>query len=181
MGSATAPLAEFGAQAAVSPALPSIAAQAAPQAATQSASFFDQLTEPKTLLGIGQVGMGMLQGSAAEDMANNRLDRTDATDRYKTDMTYNAAMAGVANKSRELDIAEEKENDAQALIKRRYEDLNAPGGRRGGVEINADALPDDTVATPTSKRQVNRSVDKANVSKQVADILAPKKKPTGTV
>lgn len=177
IGATTGPLTQIGSQAAVTPpslAAPSIAAPAVPQVATQSASFFDQLTEPKTLLGIGQVGMGMLQGSAAEDMQNKQLNIQNDMDRYRTDKTYDIGMANVANNSRQLDQAQEKIDNDQALINRRYNDLNSPGGNRTGVSIDESKLP-------VTDRQENKSVKKANVSREVADILAPKKKSTGAV
>jgi len=170
IGGATGPLSEFAANTAVTPQLATPALQSAPQAVTQSASFFDQLLEPKTLLGITQLGGAMMSGSADAQLQNQQLTQALDEKRYATDKTYDLGMAGVENKQRELDISQQKADDEQSLINRRYNDLNSPGGRRTGVEVDESVLPRE-----------EKSVRKANVSKQVADILAPKKKPTGVV
>jgi len=185
LGAAAQPLATQAAQAVVAPSLTTVAAPtvaaptvatptvAAPQVASQSASFFDQLTEPKTLLGIAQLGGTLMSGAAGAELDNKTTEMYLDQKRYDTDKTYDLGMANVANNARELDMQQQKLNDDQALINRRYNDLNSPGGNRTGVSIDESKLPADTT--------IPRSVKKANVSKQVADILAPKKKPNGAV
>ncbi len=106
---------------------------------TQSASFFDALMTPQSIIEIGKVGAGMLQGSAEEDQLSELVDKKYSVENAKLDFEkqkYNTQQTNANTQARmnisarpltqaELDAAAQRKAES---AKKTAQILTAPAG-----------------------------------------------------